>query len=373
MLDKISSLFRFRPKKFLGIDIGTSFVRIVELSRKGQAYKLENYGGSDTSSFKRRSFRVFQKNILSLSNKEIAKSIQVISKEAGIQAKEVNFSIPDFCSFFTSIKLPAMAKDEISQAVQYEIRPYIPLPLDEVTLDWSIIEGEPSGTALKVLVVAIPNDIVNQYREIARLADLNLRILESEVFALTRALIKPSHQKFGKGGENEKEKKVIGLIDIGARSTTCSVVEQGVLKISHSFNTAGNQLTEIIARSLNIDYNEAEEIKKKHGLIINDDLEESKNIRKILIPLIDSILEEIKKAFRNFYLKEGKEVEKIILAGGLVLMPGLKEYFSTELKKELDIADPFSNIACSAILTNTLKEIGPIYAVAMGSAMKGLE
>lgn len=362
MVGKISNLFKFRPKNFLGIDIGTSFVRIVELSRKGQAYKLGNYGGLETSSFKKRPFRVFEKNTLSLSNKEIAKSIQAIFKEAGIQAKEVNFSIPDFCSFFTSIKLPAMAKDEISQAVQYEIRPYVPLPLDEVTLDWSIVEGEPPGTALKVLVVAIPNDIVTQYREIAHLANLNLRILESEVFALTRSSIK-----------NGKEKKVIGLIDIGARSTTCSVTEGGVLKISHSFNTAGNQLTEIIARSLNIDYNKAEEVKKKHGLITNDEPEESKNVRKVLIPLIDSILEEIKKAFRNFYLKEGKEIERIVLAGGLVSMPGLKEYFSTELKKELDVADPFSNIACPAILSNTLKEIGPTYAVAMGLAMKGLE
>ncbi len=366
MLDKISNLFKFRPKKFLGIDIGTSFIRIVELSRKGQVYKLENYGGSEASSFKKRPFRIFQKNTLSLSDKEIAKSIQVISEEAGVQTEEVNFSIPDFCTFFTSFKLPAMAEDEIPQAVQYEIRPYVPLSLDEVTLDWSIIEGESPDTPLKVLVVAIPNDIISQYREIAHLANLNLRILESEVFALTRASIKPPHQKFGSGGENGKEKKVIGLIDIGARSTTCSIIEEGVLKISHSFNTAGNQLTEAIARSLNIDYNKAEEIKKKHGLI-------GGNVRKILIPLIDLILEEIKKAFRNFYLKEGKEVEKIVLAGGLVPMPGLKEYFSTELKKELDIADPFSNIACPAILTNTLKEIGPDYAIATGLAMKGLE
>jgi len=365
MIEKISNLFRFRPKKFLGIDIGTSFVRIVELSRKGQAYKLENYGGSETSSFKKRPFKVFEKNTLSISNKEIAKSIQIIFEEAGIQAKEVNFSIPDFCTFFTSFKLPAMAEDEIPQAVQYEIRPYVPLPLDEVTLDWSIIEGESSGTTLKVLVAAIPNDIINQYREIAHFANLNLRILESEVFALTRASIK-----------NEKEKKIIGLIDIGARSTTCSIVEEGVLKISHSFNTAGNQLTEIIARSLNIDYNKAEEIKKKHGLITpsaGDLPKGDNNIRNILIPLIDSILEEIKKAFRNFYLKEGKEIEKIVLAGGLVSMPGLKEYFSTEIKKELDVADPFSDIACPVILTNTLKEIGPTYAVAMGLAMKGLE
>ncbi len=362
MMGKISNLFKLRPKRFLGIDIGTSSVRIVELSRKGQAYKLENYGGLETSSFKKRPFRVFEKNTPSLSNKEIAKSIQAIFKETGIQTREVNFSIPDFCSFFTSIKLPAMAEDEVSQAVQYEIRPYIPLPLNEVTLDWSIIEGHSPATPLKILVVAIPNDIISEYREIAQLADLNLRILESEVFALAKSSIK-----------NEEKKKVIGLIDIGARSTTCSIVEEGVLKISHSFNTAGNQLTEIIARSLNIDYNKAEGIKKKYGVISNNGPDESKDVRNILIPLIDSILEEIKKAFRSFYSKEGKEVEKILLSGGLISMPGLKEYFSTELKKEQDIVDPFFNIGCPSILARALKEIGPNYAIATGLAMKGLE
>ncbi|MBZ9578057.1 type IV pilus assembly protein PilM [Patescibacteria group bacterium] len=364
MFQDIRGFFKLRPKKFLGIDIGTSSIKIVEMGRQGKSRRLENYGEIKTSSFKKRRFRVFQKNTLSLSNREVAKAIQAVCKETGIQTKEVSFSIPDFCSFFTGFKLPVMGKDEIPQAVKYEVRPYIPLPLPDVTLDWSITEGEVSKTPLKVLVAAIPNDIINQYQQIAHFANLKLRILESEVFALVRALTK----------KNEKEKKAIGLIDIGARSTTCSVLEQGILKTSYSFNVAGNELTEIIAKSLNIDYNEAEEMKRKHGLLFKNGLEESqRNIRKILLPLIDSILEEIKKAFRNFYRDEGKEVGKIILAGGLTSMPGLKEYFSTELKKELDIADPFFNIACPVVLTNTLKEIGPSYAISVGLTLKGLE
>jgi len=361
------NIFKSRSKKFLGIDIGTSSIKIVEMGRQGKSRRLENYGEIKTSSFRKRRFRVFQKNTLLLSNREVAKAIQAVCKEAGIQTKEVSFSIPDFCSFFTGFKLPVMSKDEIPQAVKYEVRPYIPLPLPDVTLDWSITEGEVSKTPLKVLVAAIPNDIINQYQEIAQLANLKLRILESEVFALVRALTK----------KNEKEKKAIGLIDIGARSTTCSILEQGILKTSYSFNIAGNELTEIVAKSLNIDYNKAEEMKRKQGLLFeseNEKFEESqRNIRKILLPLIDSILEEIKKVFRDFYRSEGKEVRKIILAGGLTSMPGLKEYFSTELKKELDIADPFFNIACPAILTNTLKEIGPSYAISVGLALKGLE
>lgn len=352
-------IFKKRPKKFLGIDIGTSFIRIVDIRRQGQSYKLENYGEVESSSLEQESFRVFKKNALLLSNKNIAKTIQAIYNEAGIQTKEVNFSIPDFCSFFTNFELPAMSKDEIPEAIRYEVRPYVPLPLDEITLDWSVTEGELSKTPLKILVAAIPNEIINQYQEIAQLANLKLKILEPEAFALARAAVK-----------NEKEKKLIGLVDIGAQSTNCSILEQGVLKTSYSFNIAGNELAETIARSLNIDYNKAERLKKQQGLISSGG---KKNIREILLPLIDSILGEIKKVFRNFYQQEGRQVEKIILAGGLVLMPGLKEYFADELKKEVSLVDPFLNINYPPILKETLKEIGPSYAISVGLALKGFE
>ena len=155
-------------------------------------------------------------------------------------------------------------------------------------------------------------------------------------------------------------------------STTCSIVAQGVLKASHSFNIGGNELTEVVAKSLNIDYNEAEELKKKYGLTSESE-EVHKNIRKILLPLTDSILEEVKKIFREFYRNEGQEVRKIILSGGLVFLPGLKDYFSTELKKEIIIANPFLDISYPQVLIETLKKTGPFYAVAVGLALKGVE
>lgn len=356
-------IFKRQPKKFLGIDIGTSSIKIVELGYRGKIIELRNYGELATSSLSKSPFRTFQRNTLSLSNKEVAGAIQIICREAVISTKEVNFSIPDFCSFFTSFKLPKMSKDELPEAIKYEVRPYVPLPLSEITLDWSVSEGEISKTPLKILVVAIPNEIIVQYQEIAHLADLKLRALEPEVFALARTSVK-----------NKDKKRTIGLIDIGARSTTCSILEQEIFKTSYSFNLAGNELTETMARSLDISYNKAEELRKKYGLVSDSTFEGSqRSIKEILVPLIDSILEEVKKVFRNFYLKEGKKVEKIILAGGLVLTPGLKEYFAAELKKEIELIDPFSGISFPAILGATLKEMGPTYAIAAGTALKGLE
>lgn len=353
--------FSKKSKKFLGIDIGTSTIRMVELGQGKERQTLDNYGEVNISS-PEKSFLTVRKEVLSLSNSEVAEIIRSICQETGIETEDVNFSIPDFCSFFTNFRLPTMSKEELPEAVRYETRPYIPFPLSEMTLDWSIIEGQVSKTPLRILVVAIPNEIINQYRQIAQLSGLRLRVLEPEVFALAKS-----------SGKNEK--KIISLIDIGARSTTCSILEKGILKISHSFNIAGNELTEILARSLNVGYPEAEKLKKKYGLasVKNQTARENYNIRKILIPLIDSILVEIKKIFRDFYQAEGKRVEKIVLAGGGALLPGLKEYFSFELKKEVVISSPFLELSYPPILDKTLKRMGPSYAVVVGLALKGLE
>jgi type IV pilus assembly protein PilM len=281
-------------------------------------------------------------------------------EEAAILTKQVSFAIPDFASFFTSFEIPTMDENEIPQAIQYEVRPYVPIPIHEVTLDWAVIGGQVSSTPLKVLVVAIPNDTIAQYQEIAQLADLELRTLESEVFALARAANSYLEKK-------EDAKKVLGLLDIGARSTTCSVLDAGVLKSSHSFQVGGNELTEIMAKGLNIEYNRSEDLKMEKGLASD------KQIRNILVPLVDSVMGEAKETFRDFFTKEGKKVEKVILAGGVASMPGLKEYFATGLEKPVVLLNPFLNLAFPKVLMSTINKMAPSYSIAVGLALKGME
>ena len=135
MFQGFKNIFRIKPKKFLGIDIGSSVIRVVEIEGRSKERRLDNYGEFRESFFKNQSFRVSKKNVLTLSNKNIAGAINSVLEETGILTKEVNFSIPDFYSFFTSFELPIMDKKEISGAVRYQARPFIPLPLDEINLD----------------------------------------------------------------------------------------------------------------------------------------------------------------------------------------------------------------------------------------------
>ncbi len=355
--------FKKPSKRFLGIDIGTTSIKIVELSGQKERIKLENYGEIGAQMFYKKPFRTFEKSTLLLSNKDIAKAIGAIFKEAKIENREAVFSIPDFSTFFTFLDLPPMTQEEISSAVQFKARQHIPLPLSEVVLDWSIIgsiieEGKVSNrekAGIKVLLVAVPHEVINQYQEIARLSQIRLLALEAEVFGLVRSLIKD-------------KKGIITLVDIGAQSTTISIIENGVLKITYSFDVSGNELTRLLSKSLNISYNKAEELKKRHGIGFSE-----MKIGRILSPLIDLMLSEIEKISQNFYKTEGKEIEKVILAGGSALLPGLKEYSLKRLKKTVEIANPFTEIFYSPVLEQTLREIGPSYAIAVGMALRGLK
>jgi Tfp pilus assembly PilM family ATPase len=144
--------------------------------------------------------------------------------------------------------------------------------------------------------------------------------------------------------------------------------------MSYSFDMSGNELTKVISKGLGVDYKTAENLKEKYGIISTSSQEApASEVREILLPLVDVILKEIEKISQNFYQTEGKEIQKIILAGASAFLPGLKEYFQNHFKREIEIANPFPNLFCPPILEKTLKEMGSSYAIAVGTALRGLE
>lgn len=352
--------FGLSSKNVLGIDIGTFSIKIVELSKKRERTALENYGEVTTRQIGSTSFRTgfnSGSNSFELSNKEIAQGIQAILYEAKMHSKSVTFSVPDFSSFFTSFELPQMTKEELPKAINFEAKQHIPLPLSEVVLDWQTIDNKSNPQMpYKVILVAVPKEVISQYQEIGRVCGLNVLALEAEVFGLIRSLLR-------QGGQ------VIILVDIGAQSTTVNVVEDKILRMSHSFDVGGSVLTEDIANVQNIDFWDAEDIKKKEKV---DPVSNQPN-SKALISRLDLILAEIDKISQTFYQREGKEADAVFLAGSTSLLPGLKEYFALKLNKQIIIGDPFANMFYPQILTPALKEIGPSYAIATGMALRGLE
>lgn len=358
----------FSSKRFAGIDIGTAGIKLVELSGRRERRKLENYAEMKADVAHKSPFRTFEKNTLTLSSQDIAKAIKAIMKEAKFKTRNCIFSIPDFSSFFTNFELPSMAKEEIGRAVNYEARQHIPLPLSEVTLDWEVIEHKVSDkgkSKLKILLVAVPNEAISQYQAIAKLCNLQILSLEAEVFGLVRSLI-PA-----------KENRTTAIVDIGAQTTTCSIIDKRVLVSSNSFNLSGGDLTDRLMEGLSVDYSTAQKLKEEYGLkeipssTTSVESLSVKNIKGTLVPLVDAILNEVKKISLNFHQAENKKIQKFIIAGGASLMPGLREYFENYLKSEIEIADPFSMVSYPLILKETLKKMGPTYAIAVGMALRG--
>jgi type IV pilus assembly protein PilM len=349
-LNPFNSLF---PKSFLGVDIGTSSFKVVELSsRKG--IRLENYGQLRAEYFTEK------KSIqgLILSNDHIIAGLSSILQETKIKTKEAIFAIPDYATFFTSFDLPSMSKLELEEAIRYEAPKHIPLPLSEVTLDWEVIKGNPlieDRQPLKVMLVAVPNETISQYDKIAKALGLKIIAMETEVFSLARALIK-----------YQDKRSILGLIDCGQKTTTINIFSQNILKASHSIDISSEELIQVLADTLKIDLRKAEIIKKAYGL------SKEENIRKILAPQVDILIKETKEVFNQYFLEEKEKVEKIIIAGGVANLPGLKEYFTEQMKMPIEIANPFIDVSYPPGLDLILKKIGPEFTIAVGAAIRGL-
>ncbi|MDP3004037.1 MAG: pilus assembly protein PilM, partial [Candidatus Azambacteria bacterium] len=262
-----------KPKSYLGIDIGNLSNKIVELSNENGRPKLENYAILTN-------YGLALRNLVQDGAEKTSKvfggeanlMLRRLVKAGGIEAREINMSVPIFSSFLTVMELPQMPESEVVRAVQFEAKKYVPVSLDSVVIDWSLIGTSGDGKIL-ILLVAIPKDLINEYTNIAREADLKLLTVELETVSAARALI-----------GNDPVPAV--LMDMGSRDTTISVVDNGSLRISHSIEASGEDLTRALANSLNIDWRRAEELKKESGLKVMDG---NNQIAGVLSPLLNII------------------------------------------------------------------------------------
>jgi len=354
------NLFKSRGK--LGIDIGTSAIKIIELEKESGRFVLKNYGffefkSADGTPSATESKQV--QNILRLPDGEIIWGIKEVLKKAKIKATNIVASIPAFSTFATVIEMPYLSEQDLAKSIPFEARKYIPVPLNEVVLDWSIIDipknltDATKPTTVEVFLAAVPKDETVRYQKIMRGAGLNLRALELENSALTRSLL-----------GNDLSPTVI--VNIGGRSTSIVIVNRGYERLSHNYEVGGFEITKSIARSLNVSLEKAEEMKKKFGI---KEIDENV-INSAMKSLVDMMVFETRKTITNYEETKNLKISKVLLVGGLTNMPNFANYFQQKLGRQVNIGNALARVVYPQSLSPVIQELSSTFAVASGLAMR---
>jgi len=357
-------LFNFGRKSKLGIDVGMSSIKIVELSRESGRYKLENYGLFELES----SVTAAGEKTAPVSDQDIIRGIKETLKRSKTKTLDAVASIPSFNTFATVITMPYLSEADIAKTIPYEARKYIPIPLNEVVLDWSIINVSPPSAGpvlpsekvkkikpptVEIFIAAVPKGETQRYRAIMKEAGVNLRALELENSALIRALI-------------GNDLSPAAVINIGGRSSSTLIVENGFERVSHNYEVGGFEITRSIARALNVSLQRAEELKRSLGLKSVD----SNVITQAMSSLVDLIVFETKKIIHNYEDVKKTRIAKVFLVGGLANMPAFLEYFAARLGLSVSAGNPLARVISPPALEPLRKELNATLAVAIGLAMR---
>ncbi len=342
----------FFKKQVLGLDISDYSIEVISLGGSIQSPRLLAMGRKVLKPGIIEDGLILNEEKLETALKELIEN----PKFGKIKTNKIIFALPESRSYIHIFKLPEkLIKKEIPELVKSQASQTFPHPLEELYLDYQEENNE-------VLLIGVPQKIVNDYLEVFRNCNLRPVVLEIESLSLGRALI-------------PDEEKLVLIADIGARTTNLNVFDQKKLRLSLSNPIAGNRFTQALSKKLNINSQNAEELKKKIGL---DPKFQNGRIFLILQKEVQLIIEDINKIERYFKKKTGQNIEKIILAGGSAALPHLSEYLADNLQRPVAIGDPWGRINIDILKRKEYfkkaLEINPIlYSTAIGTALRGLD
>jgi type IV pilus assembly protein PilM len=352
----------------VGIDIGTSAIKVVELKKEGGRAVLDTYGALALGQYAEGGV-VGQ--VTNLDAETLAKALRDILKETNITSTNIVLGIPSVSCIIFILQLPASIEErDLPTVIPNESKKFIPVPLTDVSLDWYVIPrredsgvesrvlSESGGEAqISVLVVATLNETLIKYTEILQKTGLPMDSLEIEVFSHIRSVL-------------TRELFPVLIVDIGASKTKLTIVEHGIVETFRLVNRGAQDMTLAISHSLEISFEKAETLKKENGLVPSP---EHPHIPDVVKTHLSDIFQEANATMLAYEKRYNKNIGKIIFTGGGAMTRGLLEYAKQSFAAELIIADPFSKVESPVFLSGVLKTTGPEFSVALGLAMKKLQ
>lgn len=337
---------------FFGIDIGTYTSKIVQMSREGQGFRLITFGQISTP-----------KGLFSESEVDVQSTVESIKKllsEKKVETNSVTASLPENKVFTRTITLSSLTDKELSSAIRWQAEQYIPLPISEVSLRYSVVDRYPTpqGERMDILLVAAPLTVVNKYMDALKKIGLNPVAIETEPVAISRVI-------------DSTEVSSAILLDLGATDSTISVLKKNRVFFTRTIATGGDAFTRAIASEFNIQPEQAREYKSAYGML--EDQAQGKVVAA-LRPVVGVIIEEIDRTIALHQNKVANDpLKRLILVGGTALMPGLAAYMASNLNMDVEIADAWSHVVNRQDIPPEAAALSPEYATAAGLAMMDLK
>ena len=326
-------LFGKSNRSLLGLDITTSSVKLIELSKSGDTYRVEAYAAEATPLN-----AVNEKAIVDA--QVVGEAVRRAVKRSGARSREAAVAISGDAAITKTIQMPAsFTGPELEGQVELQADQYIPFPMDEVSYDFEVIgPAERDPDMIDVLLVATRTENVEQRQAAVEAGGLTARIMDVEPFAVENACRLLRHQMQDEGmGHN------VAVIDFGASSTTFSVLRDLKVVYTRDFAFGGQQLTEEIMRTYGLTLEEAGRAKKEGGLPSNYEPE-------ILEPFIDDMTQQVSRSLQ-FFLASGtnrEQPEQIIICGGCANIPGVADVIGSRVGIPTQIGNPLGMMKLSS-------------------------
>lgn len=347
----------FRGHSALGIDIGSSSIKIAELAQKGNEFHLTNYAKLETKNYLDHPNRALQTSSLRIVEKEVIALIRTLLGEMKTKSNRVFLNIPAFIAFVSSIEMPMLSPNETARSLQFQARQYIPLPPSEVSLDWKKIgefKNQKGVLMQRLLLIGIPKELLARYRNIFKKLPVRLVGMELESIAAVRAL-------------GSVEDKTRMYIDIGAEYTNVMFADKGGWVSNGQIDYGGVYLTQSIARGLGITVSRAESLKRRRGLLGTGGEFE---LSTLLVPFLDVIIQEVRRLQRTHETRYGAKTEEVVLIGGSANLLGIEKYVNTQMGIPVVSPKPFEHIQIPPAIDDYKKELSREFSVAVGLAEK---
>lgn len=345
-------MFLSKKKEIIGIDIGSSSVKLVQVKEQKGSYNLLNLGILPLPP------EAIVDNTL-MDSSSIVETIKKLLKSLNIRAKDAACSVSGNSVIIRKISLPAMPAEELEDQIHWEAEQYIPFDINDVNIDFQILAADQHDPSkMEVLLVASKKDIINDYLAVFNETGINLAVVDVDSFAIQNAF----ELNYDVNPEN-----VTALINIGASIMNLNIVKNDISLFTRDVQMGGNLYTEEIQKQFGVNSEEAERIK------ITGDSPDQARLHDTISRVNETLAMEMRRSldFYNTTAGEGK-INNVFLSGGGAKTPRLAEAVNQRLGLPIEILDPFRNVKYNEkeFDPEYLKEIGPLVTVAVGLATR---